>query len=97
MNTNNVGKWYDEVLLQYNYPEVANVAAVDYVAKTFKGNQIPEQQHPFYIAEPEAVTLKVEPWLGEVIVWTFAPGAPMPIRRIITDVANTKTSIQIAY
>jgi hypothetical protein len=92
------GKWYDEVILQCNYPEIANVSAQDYVAKTFKGNQIETQQRPFIIAHNTEVTLKVEPWLGEVVSWTFTAGPyPMPLRRILHDAGNTATSIQIAY
>lgn len=92
------GTWYNDVLLDLNYPEIADVSVNDYVAKSFKGNQMTEEQRPFQIAHPAEVTLKVEPWLGEVVVWTFAPGAfPMRIRRILKDPVNTATSIQIAY
>ena len=98
MNTNNQGKWYDEIILQCNYPEIADVSSVDYVAKTLKGNQIDTLQRPFIVAHSEAVTLKVEPWLGDVVTWTFPAGPyPMPLRKIIKDAGNTKTSIQITY
>jgi hypothetical protein len=106
MIANIVGKWYDDVFLQGNYPEVANVSANDYSAKTFAGNQVgPAVQRPFIICEDTPVTLKVQPWLGEPIVWKFTAGPyPMPLRKIFTDAANKVTetgdaitSIQIAY
>jgi hypothetical protein len=92
------GTWYNDIQLDCNYPEIANVAAADYVAKTFKGNQLDNVQRPFILAHPEAVTLKVEPWLGEVVTWNFTAGPyPMPLRRILNDPANTATQIQICY
>jgi hypothetical protein len=92
------GKWYDDIMLQCNYPEIADVSEDDYEAKTFQGNQIDQKQRPFIIAHHEQVTLKVEPWLGEVVTWTFpAAPYPMPLRRILHDAGNTATSIQIAY
>lgn len=92
------GTWYQDILLDLNYPEIADVSATDYVAKTFKGNQLSSEQRPFQVAHPVAVTLKVEPWLGEVLLWNFTPGAfPMRIRRILNDPANTATLIQIGY
>jgi hypothetical protein len=98
MIADNRGKWYDEVFLQVNYPEVADVSAEDYTAKTFKGNQVSTEQRPFIICAKEEVTLKVLPWLGEAVVWTFPAGPyPMPIKKILNDQANTATSIQIAY
>ena len=99
MISNIQGKWYDEVILQLNYPEIADVTSEDYVAKSFKGNQIEEVQRPFIVCAKEESTLKVEPWLGEVVVWTFPAGVPypMPLRKILKDAGNSKTSIQIAY
>lgn len=101
MKADNRGKWYDEVFLQLNYPEVADVSAEDYTAKTFKGNQVSTEQRPFIICAKEEVTLKVLPWLSQTglpITWTFSAGPyPMPIKKIFNDVANTATSIQIAY
>jgi hypothetical protein len=92
------GPWYNEIQLDGNYPEIADVAAADYVAKTFKGNQLDNVQRPFLVAHPAPVTLKVEPWLGEVVIWNFTAGLyPMPLRRIINDAANTATQIQICY
>ena len=105
MISNVVGRFYDDVILQVNYPEVADVSSVDYTAKTFKGNQVAEQQHPFIICEDQPVTLKVLPWLGEAIVWKFTAGPyPMLLRKIYHDAANKVTesgdaitSIQIGY
>jgi len=98
MIADNRGKWYDDVFLQCNYPELADVSAVDYEAKTFRGNQVSEEQRPFIVCAKEEVTLKVLPWLGEAITWTFPAGPyPMPIKKIIKDDANTATEIQIAY
>ena len=98
MRSNVIGKFYDEVILQLNYPEVADVSAETYVAKTFKGNQVQTEQHPFIVCAKEETTLKVEPWNGEILVWTFPVGPyPMLLRKIIFDAGNTATSIQIAY
>lgn len=98
MITNIGGNFDDAVILQINYPEIANVASADYVAKTFKGNQVHEIQRPFIICAKEECTLKVEPWNGVAVVWTFPAGPyPMPIRKILHDAGNSKTSIQIAY
>lgn len=92
------GTWYNEIQLDCNYPEIADVSAADYVAKTFKGNQLDNVQRPFLIVHPVAVTLKVEPWLGDVVIWNFTAGPyPMPLRRILNDAANSATSIQICY
>lgn len=96
MNIN--GNWYNNVILDGNYPEIADVSAAHYVAKSFLGNQVVAEQRPFQLFHPVAVTLKVEPWLGEVVVWDFTAGPyPMPLRRILNDPANTATSIQICY
>jgi len=98
MIADNRGKWYDEVFLQCNYPEVVDVSSADYVAKSFRGNQISSEQRPFIICAKEEVTLKVLPWLGTAVTWTFPAGPyPMPIQKILTDPANTATTIQIAY
>jgi len=99
MITNIAGSFDDQVILQLNYPEIANVASEDYVAKTFKGNQTQQIQRPFVVCAKEETTLKVEPWNGEAVVWTFPAGVPypMPLRKIFNDVGNSKTSIQISY
>lgn len=98
MIANTQGKYYDDVFLQINYPEVADVSAADYVAKTFRGNQVSEEQRPFIICAKVEVTLKVLPWLGEAVTWTFPAGPyPMPIKKILKDDANTATEIQIGY
>lgn len=99
MESNIKGKWYDDVIMQLNYPETANVAAGDYTAKTFKGNQTEAEQRPFIICAKAEVTLKVLPWLGaEPIVWTFPAGPyPMPVKKIYKDDGNTAIEIQIAY
>jgi len=99
MNSNIVGKFYDEVILELCYPEIADVSVDDYIAKSFRGNKPKELQHPFVVCAKEEVTLKVESWLGNVVVWTFPAGVPypMPLRKIFNDAGNTKTSIQISY
>lgn len=101
MFNKNRGKWYDEVILQLNYPEIADVSVADYEAKTFKGNQTEEKQRPFIVCAKQEVTLKVLPWLsqdGQPIPWTFpAVPYPMPLRKILNDPGNTDTEIQIAY
>lgn len=99
MITNIAGSFDDQVILQLNYPEIADVSSVDYVAKTFKGNQPQNIQRPFVVCAKEETTLKVEPWNGVAVVWTFPAGVPypMPLRKIIKDNGNTKTSIQISY
>ena len=99
MKSNIEGSFYNDVILELCYPEIADVSAVDYVAKTFRGNNIEEKQRPFVVCAKEETTLKVEAWLGNIVVWTFPAGVtyPMPLRKIIKDVGNTKTSIQISY
>ena len=99
MISNIQGKWYDDVILQGNYPKIVDVSAADFDNPAFQGNQVsPAVQRPFIICQDEPVTLKVEPWLGEVVIWNFTAGPyPMPLRRIIKDAANSKTTIQIAY
>lgn len=99
MISNIQGRWYDDVILQGNYPKIVDVSADDFDNPPFVGNRVNgAKQHPFIICEDEAVTLKVEPWLGEVVIWNFTPGPyPLPLRRIINDAANSKTTIQISY
>jgi hypothetical protein len=92
------GTWYNDIQLDCNYPEIADVSAAHYTAKIFKGNLLTEEQRPFMICHHEPVTLKVEPWLGEALTFKFPAGPyPMRIRRILHDAGNTATSIQIAY
>lgn len=99
MDSNIVGKFYDDVILECCYPEIADVSIADYVAKEFAGNKVVKKQHPFVVCAKEETTLKVESWLGNVVVWTFPAGVPypMPLRKIFNNVGNTKTSIQISY
>ena len=98
MNVHIEGQFYDDIILQCMYPEVADVSAEDYVAKSFSGKKKEEKQRPFIVCAKEEVTLKVETWLGTVITWTFPVGPyPMPLKRIIHDAGNSKTSIQISY
>lgn len=98
MKNNIEGSFYDEVIMQLCYPEIASVSAADYEAKTFKGNQVETKQRPFIVCAKEETTLKVETWFGNIVTWTFPVGPyPMPLKRIIKDNANTKTLIQISY
>ena len=89
----------NEIVLQLTKPKIVNVSAVPYMAEVL-GMKIMDSGvvNPFIIASAVEVTLKVETWDGTVITWTFTPGPyPMPLRKIFTDVANTATTIQIAY
>lgn len=98
MIAKNQGKYYDDVFLQINYPKTVDVSTEDYEAETFKANQVETKQRPFIVCAKEQVTLKVLPWLGEAVTWTFPAGPyPMPLKKILSDPANTATSIQIAY
>jgi len=93
-----VGSYDDPIFLQINYPKIADVSSVDYTAIELKGDDEKTRQRPFVICHNEGVTLKVETWKGDVIVWTFTPGPyPMPLKKIFKYAGNTATSIQIAY
>lgn len=96
------GNFNNDVITELNIPEVVDVSTNDYEAKKF--NDFGEEDGPgaeqrhFIIAETEDVTLKVETRLGTIITWNFSAGPyPMPLKRIIADQVNTKTTIQIAY
>lgn len=103
------GTYYNKVITEISIPEVADVSASDYTAKKFNkfGKEDPKgDQRAFVICHPEAVTLKVLPWLSdEPVVWKFIPGPyPMPLRKILTDAGNVLTdsgvsvaTIQIGY
>lgn len=98
MKNNIEGSFYDEVIMQLCYPEIADVSAEDYTAKSFKGNQVKTKQRPFIVCAKEETTLKVESWFGNIVTWTFPVGPyAMPLRRIFHDAANSKTTIQISY
>lgn len=109
MITNIQGEFYDDVILQVMRPELADVSAADYTAKKLAKTGVVDNtngtQRPFVICHPEAVTLKVETWLGITITWKFMAGYnPMPLKRIYNDAANVITEsdeaiteIQIGY
>jgi hypothetical protein len=109
MKANVWGEYYDAVILQIVKPAIADVSSVDYIAQKLDKNTAAiysaAQQKPFIICETQPVTLKVETWKGEVIIWNFTAGPyPMPLRKIFKDAANkitqsgvAITSIQIGY
>lgn len=98
MNQNLVGSYDDPIILQINYPKIVNVASADYTAVSLKGGNGKTVQKPFIICHSVAVTLKVETWKGDIIVWTFTAGPyPLPLRKIFTDAGNSATTIQIGY
>jgi len=102
MKTNVYGEFYDAVMLQIVKPVTVDVSSADYTAQKLNKNtaaiDAEGDQRPFVICQKEEVTLKVETWKGETIVWTFSAGPyPMPLRKIFTDAGNTATTIQIGY
>jgi hypothetical protein len=64
---------------------------------------------PFIIAHPLPLRMKVQTWLGKVIIWNFGGGETlMPLRKIFASpapvlivngepTATTVTSVQISY
>lgn len=103
MKANVWGEYYDAVILQVVKPVTVDVSSADYTAAKLNKNtaavdNVNGEQRPFVICHNEGVTLKVETWKGDVIVWTFAPGPyPMPLRKILNYVGNSATTIQIGY
>lgn len=92
------GTWGNMLTMDCNYPEIANVTTNDYVAKSFPGPKNTEVQKPFFICHSEPVTLRLQPWLGDAVTWSFTAGPyPMPIRSIISHEDNTAQLIQICY
>ena len=99
-----VGSFYNDVITECSIPEVIDVSESDYTAKSFNKSGTEDAddaiQRPFIIAHPEEITLRVVPWLGTELTWTFTPSVfPMPLKKIISGHADNsaETDIQISY
>lgn len=100
------GSFYDQVILQIMIPGTVDVSAEDYEAKVIDNygreasGDPSEKQRPFVVLPTADTTLKVETWLGKVIVWTFKVGEPpILLRKILHDAVNNsiQTGIRIGY
>ncbi len=97
------GSFYNDVILEICRPKIINVSTETYVAETFSLNgNLKVQQHPFIIAHPVEITLRVVPFYNpaDEITWTFMPGErPIPLLKVIGGHADNSISIgiQIGY
>ena len=94
MNANIEGEFYNPVILEISVPDIADVSAEDYVAKSMDkyGNENStdhtKKQRPFVVSHPKSLKMKVLTWLGKEITWTFEVGKdPIPLKKIFATPA----------